>query len=216
LLLCNGVKDHVILSLILSAQLLGQQVLPIIGSTEFEQLMTLADRANQVPRLAVRVKLATRGAGRWFESGGERSKFGLAIPELVRLVHELERRGMQDRLELLHFHLGSQITEIQVLKRDQGSDSGLRRSASSRRYGALPRRRRRTRRALRWRLWRGRFRDQLRPAGIRERGGVLGAGDLRVARRTGTGAISESGRAITATTRCWSYRCSASTATPAN
>ncbi len=117
LLLCNGVKDRVILSLILSAQLLGQRVLPIIEKyTEFEQLMTLADRANQVPRLAVRVKLATRGAGRWFESGGERSKFGLTVPELVRLVKELERRGMSDRLELLHFHLGSQITEIQVLK----------------------------------------------------------------------------------------------------
>ena len=118
LLLCNGVKDHVVLSLILSAQLLGQRVLPIIEKyTEFEQLMTLADRANQAPRLAVRVKLATRGAGRWFESGGERSKFGLTVPELVRLVRELERRGIQDRLELLHFHLGSQITEIQVLKR---------------------------------------------------------------------------------------------------
>ena len=65
----------------------------------------------------MRVRLATRGAGRWFESGGERSKFGLTVPELVRLVHELERRGMQDRLELLHFHLGSQITDIQVLKR---------------------------------------------------------------------------------------------------
>jgi arginine decarboxylase len=117
LLLCNGVKDHVILSLILSAQLIGQRVLPIIEKySEFEQLMVLADRANQLPRLAVRVKLATRGAGRWFESGGERSKFGLTISELVRLVHELERRGIQDRLELLHFHLGSQITEIHVLK----------------------------------------------------------------------------------------------------
>ena len=117
LLLCNGVKDHVVLSLILSAQLIGQRVLPIIEKyTEFEQLMVLADRANQVPRLAVRVKLSTRGAGRWFESGGERSKFGLTISELVRLVHELERRGIQDRLELLHFHLGSQITDVQVLK----------------------------------------------------------------------------------------------------
>jgi arginine decarboxylase len=117
LLLCNGVKDHVVLSLILSAQQLGQRVLPIIEKyTEFEQLMILADRANQVPRLAVRVKLATRGAGRWFESGGERSKFGLTIPELVRLVRELERRGIGDRLELLHFHLGSQITDIHVLK----------------------------------------------------------------------------------------------------
>ncbi len=117
LLLCNGVKDHVILSLILSAQQLGQRVLPIIEKyTEFEQLMVLADRSGQKPRLAVRIKLATRGAGRWFESAGERSKFGLTVPELVRLVHELERRGIADRLELLHFHLGSQITDIHVLK----------------------------------------------------------------------------------------------------
>jgi arginine decarboxylase len=118
LLLCNGVKDHVVLSLILSAQQLGQRVLPIIEKyTEFEQLMLLADRAQQQPRLAVRIKLATRGAGRWYESGGERSKFGLTIPELMALVHELERRGITDRLELLHFHLGSQIADIHVLKR---------------------------------------------------------------------------------------------------
>ena len=118
LLLCNGVKDHVVLSLILSAQQLGQRVLPIIEKfSEFEQLMLLADRSQQQPRLAVRIKLATRGAGRWYESGGERSKFGLTIPELMRLVKELERRGIADRLELLHFHLGSQIADIHVLKR---------------------------------------------------------------------------------------------------
>lgn len=117
LLLCNGVKDHVMLSLMLSAQQLGQRVLPIIEKySEFDQLMLLADRANVVPRLAVRVKLATRGSGRWGESGGERSKFGLTVTELVRLVRELEKRGIADRLELLHFHLGSQISDIQVLK----------------------------------------------------------------------------------------------------
>jgi len=117
LLLCNGVKDHVMLSLILSAQQLGQRVLPIVEKySEFEQLMTLADRAGQLPRLAVRVKLSTRGSGRWFESGGERSKFGLTVTELVRMVRELERRGLEDRLDLLHFHLGSQISNIQVLK----------------------------------------------------------------------------------------------------
>jgi arginine decarboxylase len=62
------------------------------------------------------VKLATRGAGRWFESGGSRSKFGLGLPDLVRLLGELERRGWTAQLELLHFHLGSQISDIQVLK----------------------------------------------------------------------------------------------------
>ena len=103
LLLCNGVKDHVVLSLILSAQQLGQRVLPIIEKfSEFEQLMLLADRSQQQPRLAVRIKLATRGAGRWYESGGERSKFGLTIPELMRLVKELERRGIADRGKPVH------------------------------------------------------------------------------------------------------------------
>jgi len=117
LLLCNGVKDHVMLSLMLSAQQLGQRVLPIIEKySEFEQLMQLADRAGFTPRLAVRVKLATRGSGRWFESGGQRSKFGLTIAELVRMVRVLERRGIADHLELLHFHLGSQVANIQVLK----------------------------------------------------------------------------------------------------
>lgn len=117
LLICNGVKDHVMLSLMLNAQQLGQQVLPVIEKySEYDQLMILGDQRQVVPRLAVRVKLATRGSGRWFESGGSRSKFGLTVPELVRLVKDLERRGSAERLELLHFHLGSQISDIQVLK----------------------------------------------------------------------------------------------------
>ena len=117
LLLCNGVKDHVMLALMLNAQALGQQVLPVVEKySEFDQLMILGDQRQVAPRLAVRVKLSTRGSGRWYESGGYRSKFGLTIPEVMRLVHELERRGMQDSLKLLHFHLGSQIANIQVLR----------------------------------------------------------------------------------------------------
>ena len=117
LLLCNGVKDHVMLSLMVNAQQLGQQVLPVIEKySEFDQLMILGDERNFAPKLAVRVKLSTRGSGRWFESGGYRSKFGLTIPELMRLVQELERRGRTGHLELLHFHLGSQIANIQVLR----------------------------------------------------------------------------------------------------
>jgi arginine decarboxylase len=117
LLICNGVKDHVMLGLMLNAQQLGQQVLPVIEKfSEYDQLMILGDQRGVAPRLAVRVKLSTRGSGRWFESGGSASKFGLTVPELVRLVKDLERRGQSDRLELLHFHLGSQISDIQVLK----------------------------------------------------------------------------------------------------
>lgn len=121
LLLCNGVKDHSMLTLMLNAQQLGQQVLPVIEKySEFEQLMVLADQrglvGDKAPRLGVRVKLSTRGAGRWFESGGSGSKFGLTVPELVQLVHELEKRGLREHLALLHFHLGSQISDTQVLR----------------------------------------------------------------------------------------------------
>jgi len=118
LLLCNGVKDRTMLSLILSAQQLGQKVLPIIEKySEFEQLLELADAAGVRPLMAARIRLATQGSGRWFESAGARSKFGVAIPELVRMVQELERRDCRDSLQLLHFHLGSQIADIQVLKK---------------------------------------------------------------------------------------------------
>lgn len=121
LLLCNGVKDHSMLTMMLNAQQLGQQVIPVIEKyTEFDQLMVLADKRglekDNAPRLGVRVKLSTRGSGRWFESGGSSSKFGLTVPELVQLVSELEARGSADRLELLHFHLGSQIADTQVLR----------------------------------------------------------------------------------------------------
>lgn len=118
LLVCNGVKDRTMLSLILSAQRLGQNVVPVMEKyAEFEALLALADAQGVAPVLGVRVRLSTRGSGRWGESTGSRSKFGLSVPELVRLVRELERRGYRDSLALLHFHIGSQIADIQVLKR---------------------------------------------------------------------------------------------------
>ncbi|MGM0633497.1 MAG: biosynthetic arginine decarboxylase [Pseudomonadota bacterium] len=117
LLLCNGVKDRSMLRLMLEAQRMGQQVLPVIEKyTEFEHLLELADESGIRPVLGVRVKLSTRGSGRWYESGGASSKFGLTVPELVRLLESLERRGWPDALQLLHFHLGSQIADIQVLR----------------------------------------------------------------------------------------------------
>ncbi|SFF16797.1 biosynthetic arginine decarboxylase [Nitrosomonas sp. Nm166] len=117
LLLCNGVKDRTMLILMLNAQQLGQQVVPIIEKySEFEHLMSLAETRQMKPRLGVRLKLNTKGSGRWFESGGTSSKFGLTIPELVKLIRQLEDRRMAKQLELLHFHLGSQIADIQVLR----------------------------------------------------------------------------------------------------
>ena len=123
LLICNGVKDAAMLSLMLAGQQLGQQVLPVMEKfSEYQELAALGAERGVVPRMGVRVKLSTRGSGRWFESGGSRSKFGLTVPELVRVVQDLEQRSLgaatdaRAALQLLHFHLGSQIADIQALK----------------------------------------------------------------------------------------------------
>lgn len=117
LLICNGVKDRAMLSLMLSGQRLGQNVVPVIERyAEFEQLKGLAFGAGIAPKLGVRIKLATAGAGRWSESSGIHSKFGLSVTELLKVLNELEASGQAGNLCLLHCHIGSQITDIQVLK----------------------------------------------------------------------------------------------------
>lgn len=117
LLICNGVKDASMLSLILAAQSLGKNVIPVMEKyAEFEQLAALAAGAEVAPRFGVRIRLRTAGAGKWADSGGYRSKFGISLPELMELVERLEQSGGQQGLVLLHFHLGSQIADIQVLR----------------------------------------------------------------------------------------------------
>ena len=117
-LLCNGYKDTSMLRLILMGQRLGKRVIPILEKYgEFERLMDLADELKAPLNFGVRVRLSTSGVGRWADSGGDLSKFGVSIPELVTLVNELQRRGKTEAFELLHFHMGSQIADIQTLKR---------------------------------------------------------------------------------------------------
>jgi arginine decarboxylase len=117
LLICNGVKDRSMLSLILSAQRLGKNVIPVMEKyAEFEQLMALAPDSEQPLQFGVRIRLRTAGAGKWADSGGYRSKFGVSLPELIELVDRLEGAGRRDAFVLLHFHLGSQISDIQVLR----------------------------------------------------------------------------------------------------
>ena len=114
LLICNGVKDRAMLSLMLAGQRLGQNVVPVVERlAEFETLLSIT---KGKPRLGVRVRLATTGSGRWSESSGVHSKFGLNVAELVQMLDELERRGLKDCLCLLHCHIGSQVADIQVLK----------------------------------------------------------------------------------------------------
>ena len=117
LLVCNGVKDKSMLSLMIAGQRLGRNSIPVIENySEFTDLKGLAFNAGFVPRLGVRVRLATPGSGRWSESSGENSKFGLSVAELLSMLRELEAGGLADRLVLLHCHIGSQIADIHVLK----------------------------------------------------------------------------------------------------
>ncbi len=116
-LICNGVKDRTMLSLILSAQRLGKNVLPVMEKfAEFEELMRLADEQETDTQFGVRIRLRTSGAGKWADSGGYRSKFGISLPELMEIVERLEAAGRREAFKLLHFHLGSQITNVQLLK----------------------------------------------------------------------------------------------------
>jgi arginine decarboxylase len=117
LLVCNGVKDRTMLSLMIAGQKLGQNIVPVMEKySEFTDVKGLAFSTGYMSQLGVRVRLATRGAGRWAESSGTNSKFGLNVAELMRMVNELEASGQQSKLVLLHCHIGSQIADIQVLK----------------------------------------------------------------------------------------------------
>ncbi|GIV61060.1 MAG: biosynthetic arginine decarboxylase [Rhodothermaceae bacterium] len=118
LLICNGYKDGVMLQLILSGQQLGKNIIPVLEKyDEFEHFMHLARTRKIRPRFGVRVRLTTSGAGRWADSGGDLSKFGISIPELLTLLEHLDDQNRLDAFTLLHFHLGSQIANIQTLKK---------------------------------------------------------------------------------------------------
>lgn len=117
LLICNGYKDEFMLRIILAGQQIGQNVIPVIEKYgEFEHLLQVARTLGVRPRCGVRVRLGTSGSGKWAESGGDQSKFGISIPELLNLIQRLKETNLPDALVLLHFHLGSQISDIQIVK----------------------------------------------------------------------------------------------------
>ncbi len=117
LIICNGYKDEEFMRLALIGQQLGHKVVLVLEQpSELEVLLKVADEMGVEPTLGVRIKLATEGSGRWAKSGGEKSKFGLSAVELVRLLDTLTKAGKQHLLKLVHFHLGSQITDIRFVK----------------------------------------------------------------------------------------------------
>jgi len=116
-IICNGFKDDEFIKMAVLARKIGKHVIPVIEKfTELELLVRYAEELNVRAGCVVRVKLPARGGGRWRSSAGYRSKFGLTVPEVLEAYEYLKQRGMPDALQLLHFHLGSQITSIRSIK----------------------------------------------------------------------------------------------------
>ena len=116
-IICNGFKDDEFIETVVLAQKIGKNIIPVIEKfTELELLIKYGEKHGVRPRMGMRVKLATRGSGRWESSGGARSKFGLFVAEILKALDYLKERDMQDCIKLLHFHLGSQITNIRTVK----------------------------------------------------------------------------------------------------
>jgi arginine decarboxylase len=116
-IICNGFKDDEYIEMAMLAQKLGRRIIPVVEKyTELELIAKYSERVGVRPTIGIRAKLASRGSGRWKSSGGYRSKFGLSTTEVMRALEELRMRGMEDCLQLLHFHLGSQITNIRQVK----------------------------------------------------------------------------------------------------
>lgn len=117
LIVCNGYKDEEFMRLALMGQKLGHQVFIVLEQlSEVDVLIQVADELGVNPTAGVRIKLYAEGSGRWARSGGEKSKFGLSTAQLVKLIDRLRDLGRLDIIKMIHFHLGSQITDIRYIK----------------------------------------------------------------------------------------------------
>ena len=116
-IICNGFKDDEFIETVILAQKIGKNIIPVVEKfTELELIVKYAEKLQVKPQIGVRVKLASRGSGRWEASAGYRSKFGLTVTEVLAALDYLKQRQMEDCLKLLHFHMGSQVTNIRKIK----------------------------------------------------------------------------------------------------
>lgn len=117
LIICNGYKDQSYIELALLAQKMGKRIFIVVEKlNELDIIARTAKKLGVRPNLGVRIKLASSGSGKWEESGGDASKFGLTSSELLAALEILESKGMKDCLKLIHFHIGSQITKIRRIQ----------------------------------------------------------------------------------------------------
>ena len=117
LIICNGYKDQSYIELALLAQKMGKRIFIVVEKlNELETIARVAKKLNVKPNLGIRIKLASSGSGKWEDSGGDASKFGLTSSELLEALELLDKKGMHDCLKLIHFHIGSQITKIRRIQ----------------------------------------------------------------------------------------------------
>jgi arginine decarboxylase len=118
LIICNGYKDPTFVQNALLGRKLGKQVIMVVEKLEeVRQILQVSREMNVMPLMGLRVRLQSKGSGKWATSGGENAKFGLSTADLVAASNYLKSEGMAESLVLVHFHVGSQVTDIGVIKR---------------------------------------------------------------------------------------------------
>jgi arginine decarboxylase len=118
LIICNGYKDPTFIQNALLGRKLGKQVIMVVEKLEeVGQIVQVSKEMNVSPLIGLRVRLQSRGSGKWATSGGENAKFGVSTADLVAASNFLKNEGMADALRLVHFHVGSQVPDIGVIKR---------------------------------------------------------------------------------------------------
>jgi arginine decarboxylase len=117
LIICNGYKDEDYIELALLAQKMGRRIFLVVEKlSELKLIIKIAKQFKIKPNLGIRIKLASSGSGKWEDSGGDVSKFGLTSSELLEALDILEKNKMKDCLHLVHFHIGSQVNKIRRIK----------------------------------------------------------------------------------------------------
>ncbi len=117
LIICNGYKDEDYIELAMLAQKMGRRIFLVVEKlNELKLISTIAKRHNIKPNIGIRIKLASAGSGKWEDSGGDVSKFGLTSSEVLEALDFLDKNDMKDCLKLLHFHIGSQVNKIRRIK----------------------------------------------------------------------------------------------------
>ena len=118
LLICNGYKDALYIQMALLGRKLGKTIIMVVEKVE--ELKAIIDVSQQIgvkPLIGVRIRLLAKSSGKWATSGGENAKFGLSTAEVMEAAEVLKAAGLTDSLKLMHFHIGSQIPDIQTVKR---------------------------------------------------------------------------------------------------